>query len=136
MEDEAVFKNSKRVKSKGFTLVEIVVVLAIIGILATIVTPNLTSYIKESKKVRVIEQARKVVISVEAVNTKSPNSIEKNKKINEIKINLGGLITDEDINLLDPSNKTVQDCYNVIDSENYTFTIGDSNEIVNINSIK
>ena len=47
-------------KKKGFTLIEMVAVVAIIGILAAILVPKITGYMKEAKKTGVIDQARKV----------------------------------------------------------------------------
>ncbi len=50
----------KNKKKKGFTLIEMVAVVAIIGILAAILVPKITGYMKEAKKTGVIDQARKV----------------------------------------------------------------------------
>lgn len=50
----------KNKKKKGFTLIEMVAVVAIIGILAAILVPKITGYMKEAKKTEVIDQARKV----------------------------------------------------------------------------
>lgn len=60
----------KNKKKKGFTLIEMVAVVAIIGILAAILVPKITGYMDEAKKTAVINQARQVVQAAEAAQMK------------------------------------------------------------------
>ncbi|MEG1559648.1 MAG: prepilin-type N-terminal cleavage/methylation domain-containing protein [Clostridia bacterium] len=56
----------KNLKSKkGFTLVEVIVVLVILAILAAILIPSLTGYIAEANKKAVIAEARSVLIAAQ-----------------------------------------------------------------------
>lgn len=116
----------KRNKSKGFTLIEVMAVIAIIGVLAAVLIPNITGYINEARKVKVVNQARKVVTAVESFNVKSINKIGKDgeQTISEVKPKLDGFIEAEDIDLLG-DKITIADCYNVLDTENYKFKLGD-----------
>lgn len=52
---------------KGFTLVELIVVLVILAILAALLVPALTGYIDKAKEKKVIAETRMVVMAVQTV---------------------------------------------------------------------
>ncbi|MGL5646785.1 MAG: type II secretion system protein [Clostridium sp.] len=60
----------KNKKKKGFTLIEMVAVVAIIGILAAILVPKVTGYMNEAKKTEIVDQARKVTQAYETAKMK------------------------------------------------------------------
>ena len=57
-------------KKKGFTLIELVAVLAIIAILSAAFVPKFGKYIDEAKKVAVLNEAKTVVTAYESVRHK------------------------------------------------------------------
>ncbi|MEG1287126.1 type II secretion system protein [Clostridium sp.] len=120
---------NKKSKRKGFTLIEVVAVMAILAILAAVLMPNVTGYITEARKFEVIEQARKVIIAAETVNIKSLGAIKKDDLIKDIPTKSAGLLTENDITLLNADSKTLGDCYKVVDSKNHTFTLDNENKL-------
>ncbi|MBQ9982750.1 MAG: prepilin-type N-terminal cleavage/methylation domain-containing protein, partial [Oscillospiraceae bacterium] len=56
-------ENNKRLK--GFTLVEIIVVLVILAVLATAMIPALTGYIDKAKEKTAIAEARNIVTAAQ-----------------------------------------------------------------------
>ena len=62
---------TKMKKKKGFTLIELMAVIAIIAILAAVLVPTVSGYITRSKKTAVITQVRTIVNAVESYNATS-----------------------------------------------------------------
>lgn len=105
-------KNSKR---KGFTLIEVVAVIAILGILAAAVLPNVNGYIKEAKKVKVVEQCRKVVMAAESYKLRNEELPRNTTTVSKMKSEEGVkkyFDSDELSNL--PTETTLEECYRII----------------------
>jgi len=114
---------SKNVKSKkkkkGFTLIELVAVLAIIAILSTALIPKFDKYITEAKKVAVLNEAKTVVAAYESSKVR----INKDETSTSIKDLVDKNYLDSDsIKKISPSF-SVEQCKQLMDTENYTFDI-------------
>ncbi len=62
-----MFKKLKENKKKGFTLVELIVVLVILAILAALLIPALTGYIDRAKEKDIIAETRQTVMAAQTL---------------------------------------------------------------------
>ena len=60
-------KKLKDNKKKGFTLVELIVVLVILAILAALLIPALTGYINKAKEKSIVAETRQVVMAAQTI---------------------------------------------------------------------
>ena len=56
-----------RMDDKGFTLVEMIVVLVIIAVLASAIVPSLTGYINRANKEKAVSETRSLVMAAQTV---------------------------------------------------------------------
>lgn len=61
-------KEKMKKSKKGFTLVELIVVIAIIGVLAMLITPSIMGYVNKSKISRNEANAKTIAMAAQAVN--------------------------------------------------------------------
>lgn len=106
-------------KKKGFTLIELVAVLAIIAILSAAFIPKFGKYITDAKKVAVLNEAKTVVAAYESSKVRI-NTSEDNTNISSLISN--GYLEKDSINKI-PDKFSVTQCKQLIDTENYTFNI-------------
>ncbi len=85
-------------KKKGFTLIELMAVIAIIAILAAVLVPTVSGYINRAKKTAIITECRTVMNAIETYNatvsesskidtnlkTKIENAIKDTGKLNPL----------------------------------------------------
>ncbi len=99
---------------KGFTLVEIIVVLVILAILAAILIPSMVGYISKAQKKTAIVEARAVTLAAQTLtsedySTSTAPAVDKVKSLAEV----SGTIT----SLKTPGNKVTSFKYTTSDSK-------------------
>ena len=110
-------KNLKsKKKKKGFTLIELVAVLAIIAFLSAAFVPKVGNYITEAKKVAVLNEAKTVVTAYEGASYK----LNSNESITISDLTAKGYLEENSIKKISP-NFSVAQCKQLMDTENYTF---------------
>ena len=118
------FKLKRKDKNDGFTLVELVAVMAMIAILAAAFIPRFGNYLTEAKKVGILNEAKSIVTAYESVKHKG--------KLKETDIGSkfeGTNLPLEAGTLKNLGNASVTECKLIIDTESHDFTINDDNTI-------
>jgi type IV pilus assembly protein PilA len=111
----------KHRKKQGFTLIEVIAVIAIIGILTSVILPRVNGYIKEAKKVKVVDQCRKVVMAVESYDLRNTVQLSDTMSISDVISNVGVSKYLEGVRLdnLVPENTSLGNCYEVLNGAEF-----------------
>lgn len=114
------FKLSNKRRKNGFTLIELVVVMCIIGILASVLIPQISGYVTEAKKLKVLDQSRSVVMAVESYNLRNTSLISKSDTISGItkKVGISKYFKREDMDKLNDGT-TVEECYKIVEGAEF-----------------
>ncbi|KQB77251.1 pilin [Clostridium butyricum] len=116
----------KQKKEKAFTIIELVVVMCIVGILASALIPQVGGYITEAKKMKVVDQSRSVVMAVDSYNLKNKVKYPEDKTVSHIKSEAGISKYLKDVkfdNLKD--NTKIEECRSIVNGSEFTI---DENE--------
>lgn len=97
-------------EKKGFTLVELIVVLVILAILAALLVPALTGYIDKAKEKNVIAETRQVVM---AAQTLVDEAYGKKAVSGEVTIGKGDASTKYDVDYADVAKLAEIDVGNI-----------------------
>lgn len=116
-------KSNLKNKKKGFTLIELVAVMAIIAILSAAFIPRFGNYITQAKKVSILNEAKSIVTAYESVKYKSTTKNE-NETIGS-DLQWDNLPIEKD-SLKKLGNATVAQCKLLLDTENHDFTLNDN----------
>lgn len=122
------FKLKRKDKNDGFTLVELVAVMAIIAILAAAFIPRFGNYLTEAKKVGILNEAKSIVTAYESIRHKSgfdTDSIGSDFECDNLPLEAGTLTK--------LSSATVEQCKLIIDTESNNFTFNDDGTSIIIN---
>lgn len=122
-----MFNILKSEKKKGFTLLELVTVLAVISILSAALIPKVGNYINEAKKVAVLNEAKSVVTAYEAVRYKL--NVNENTIASKLQ---GDNLPIEEGTLKKLKNSTVSQCKLILDTETNGFRINTEEKSISI----
>lgn len=114
-------KSKPHSKKRAFTLIELVVVIAIVAVLAAAFTPKLSGYMDEARKVVVLDQAKRVLTAYENLNLKF-NTLTEESPISSVVSLSGSPVTKDEITKI-PITFTINQCRNLLNTEKYDFTM-------------
>lgn len=88
-------------KKKGFSLVELVVVMAIIGILMVALAPNYKGFIKSAQNTAVQADAKSLSTMVDLYNIRNTTALADTVKVSELSTTLASNTTTEAVTITD-----------------------------------
>jgi len=111
-----MLRRLKENKKKGFTLVELIVVLVILAILAALLVPALTGYIDRAKRKSIVAETRQCVMAAQTIADEAYGTVEvgatvtvdvdKVKELAEVKGTVSGITLANAANTATPNKVT------------------------------